>query len=371
MMTTTKDSSTDAGTPLNTPRAAADSHLPPAGAGEPHPGVKQRGDEVGDQVDDHEHHGRERDDSLQHRRVLSRHRLVHHRADPVAPEHLLGDDRAAHQLAHDQRRYRYRGQHRGFHQVPGEQLRLGQAAGAGHQHVLLPRLVIKVGDQHLRERRADRDREGERREERSHRAVRVEHVEDVQLKGEFVDQQQANDEVRHGQEQGGERAQYAPGPLARQVLGSVGDHRRQDQRHKQRRARELQRVGEGAADQAGDRLVGHKRDAELAPGEARQCQPQLHYHRPADAVVGLHVLDLGRAQPALRIAKHGRDGVPRQDRDQDEREHVGQDDDDDRLGETLQRVDEVRSAPRPAARRTAGQLLGGQHGHVGHESQAV
>ncbi len=175
----------------------------------PHPRVEQRIDEVGEQVDDDEHDGGQRDDRLEHRQVLRGDGPLHQAADAGAAEDRLDDQRAAQQLADRQRDDGHHRQGRRLEQVLGEQPGLSEPPRARHGRVLLPGLVVEPRDEHLGDLGGDRDAERDGGEERRPHAVRLDHAEEPELEREDLDEQQADHEGGHRQEQRRERPQHA------------------------------------------------------------------------------------------------------------------------------------------------------------------
>ena len=101
---------------------------------------------------------------------------------------------------------------------------------------------------------------------------------------------------------------------------------------------------ERVGDQLAHREVGPQRDAEVTGEESAERVPELHEDRLVEPVVRDDPRDLLLGEPVLGVAQRARDRVARQHADHDEREHVGEEHDHDRLAGAAQGVGtEVRS----------------------------
>jgi hypothetical protein len=113
----------------------------------------------------------------------------------------------------------------------------------------------------------------------------------------------------------------------------VGDRHGEHQCDRKAGGCQDERRGQHLADQGGDRPVGAHRYTEIASQEAGKRVPQLHDDRFVQALRGDDLGDFFFAEAVLRVAQDAGDRVARQDADDYEGEHIGQQDDDGSLAE--------------------------------------
>ena len=154
---------------------------------------------------------------------------------PVRPNTVSVDDRAADQLAEQHAGDRERGQQRVARDMPPQHPRRGTRPWPRRRRRTAASCTssMRAGED-LRERRRDRDREGEHRQDQRLRGVRPDDGHPAELEREDLDQHDAEPEHRHRDE---ERRAAPAAPWRSHANGASVEGERDGRRRGARRAR--------------------------------------------------------------------------------------------------------------------------------------